>query len=82
MKYSVMSTPWDASPPVSAPVCWVWFGYCKKFCLTTSKAKTCPIFSRRCAVSPNHLRSDIWFSYTCNIPKRWKNKKTWSYFRI
>ena len=29
-----------------------------------------------CEVPPNHLRSEIWFSYTCNIPKRWKNKKT------
>jgi len=27
---------------------WVWFDYCKKFCLTTNKPNTSPMFPLRC----------------------------------
>ena len=33
---------------------WVWFDYCKKFCLTTSKAKTSSMFPLRCATAKYH----------------------------
>jgi len=32
----------------------VWFGYCKKYCLTTSKAKTSPTSPLRCATAQYH----------------------------
>ena len=33
---------------------WVWFGYSKKFCLTTSKAKTSPMFPLISATAQYH----------------------------
>jgi len=35
-----------------------------------------PSTVRKCAVPPDHLRSEISFSRTCKIPKHWKSTKT------
>jgi len=36
-----------------------------------SECKVC-----KCALPSHHLRSEILFSFTCNIPKHWKSTKT------